>query len=57
METARNAPSGANRQPWRFLIVSDRKTKVKIRRIYEEIERDFHKKAPEWMKNGLRRKI
>ena len=47
LETARNAPSGANRQPWRFLIVSDWKIKVEIRRICEEIERDFHEKAPE----------
>ena len=42
LETARNAPSGANRQPWRFLIVSDRKTKVKIRKIFLQMHQFFY---------------
>ena len=29
---------------------------MKIRRICEEIERDFHKKAPEWMKKWFKEK-
>jgi len=29
IDVARNAPSGANRQPWRFVIVVDGDLKVK----------------------------
>jgi len=33
LEAARLAPSGSNRQPWRFLIVRDIETKKELRRI------------------------
>src|SRR6202008_3662552 len=48
---ARNAPSGANKQPWHFVVVSDAEVKTKIRVAAEEEERRFyHGRAPkEWL--------
>ncbi|MET1129072.1 MAG: nitroreductase family protein [Thermoproteota archaeon] len=56
VEVARNAPSGANRQPWRFLIVRDPAVKREIRRVCEEAERRFHDNAPEWMREWFNEK-
>ena len=56
LETARQAPSGANRQPWRFIVVRDRGLKRRIREECEEAERGFHERAPAWMKRWLREK-
>jgi len=39
--TANTAPSGANRQPWRFVVVSDPDLKRRIREGAEEEERAF----------------
>ncbi len=36
---AGSAPSGANRQPWRFVCVSDLETKRTIRKACESVER------------------
>jgi nitroreductase len=49
--TAGSAPSGANRQPWSFVVVGDTKTKRQIREAAEKEEYAFyHKKAPEqWL--------
>jgi nitroreductase len=33
LEAARLAPSGSNRQPWRFLVVTDPEERAKLRRI------------------------
>jgi nitroreductase len=45
------APSGANRQPWRFVAVSDPEVKRRIREAAEEEERAFYAgRAPhEWL--------
>lgn len=53
IKTAGTAPSGANKQPWHFVVVSDPKVKKKIRNAAEKEEYDFyHKKAPEdWLKD------
>ena len=49
--TAGTAPSGANLQPWHFVVVSDPKVKHEIRIAAEEEEREFyHRRAPkEWL--------
>ena len=49
---ASSAPSGANMQPWHFVIVSDPKIKKEIRVGAEKEEREFYSgKAPaEWLK-------
>jgi iodotyrosine deiodinase len=51
LSAARSAPSGANRQPWHFVVVTDGELKRKIRAAAEEEERRFyHGGAPqEWL--------
>lgn len=51
---ARNAPSGANKQPWHFVVVSNAEVKHKIRVAAEEEEhRFYHGRAPkEWLVVG-----
>jgi nitroreductase len=48
---AGTAPSGANLQPWHFVVVSDPKIKKQIRKAAEEEEKEFYtKRAPkEWL--------
>ena len=48
---ALSAPSGANRQPWRFVVVSDPATKRRLRQAAEREEADFYqRRAPnEWL--------
>lgn len=50
--TAATAPSGANIQPWRFVVVSDPELKRRIRQGAEEEERAFYgARAPEeWLR-------
>ncbi|MBC8336073.1 MAG: nitroreductase family protein [Anaerolineales bacterium] len=49
---AGTAPSGANQQPWHFVIVKNPETKRKIREAAEKEEREFYQgRAPEeWLK-------
>ena len=51
IEAAASAPSGANRQPWRFVVVQDPETKRLIREGAEAEEREFYerKAPPEWL--------
>lgn len=51
IKTAATAPSGANKQPWHFVVISDPKIKKKIREAAEKEEWEFyHKRAPkEWL--------
>ena len=48
--TAATAPSGADKQPWHFCIVTDPEMKQKIRSASERIEAEFyaHKITGEW---------
>jgi len=48
---AGTAPSGANKQPWRFVAVSDPETKRRIREAAEAEEREFYERraSPEWL--------
>ena len=54
IEAARQAPSGANRQPWRFLVVRDPSVKRRIREAAEEGEREFYKRVQGELKEWLR---
>jgi nitroreductase len=50
--TAATAPSGANRQPWHFVAVSDPATKKRIRDAAEAEEREFYeggRATDEWL--------
>jgi nitroreductase len=51
IKTAGTAPSGANLQPWHFVVVSGAKAKRKIREAAEAEEREFyeHRASPEWL--------
>lgn len=51
LRTAASAPSGANRQPWHFVIVKDPALKSKIRIAAEAEEREFyaHRATREWL--------
>lgn len=51
LEAAGTAPSGANLQPWHFVVVSDPDTKRRIREAAEREEHDFyhHRAPPEWL--------
>jgi nitroreductase len=42
LRTAGTAPSGANRQPWHFCVVSDPELKQQIREAAEAVEREFY---------------
>lgn len=48
---AHSAPSGANKQPWRFVCVEDPVVKRRIRIAAEQEEREFyaHRANPEWL--------
>ena len=56
LEVACNAPSGANRQPWRFLVIRDPRRKKLIREACEEAEKRFHEKADPEFKRWLEEK-
>ncbi len=49
--TAGTAPSGANKQPWRFVAVHNPETKRKIRAAAEAEEREFytHRASQRWL--------
>lgn len=51
IEVAGSAPSGANLQPWRFVVVRDPEVKRRIRMAAEEEERAFYaQRAPDdWL--------
>ncbi len=51
IRTAGTAPSGAHKQPWRFVVVDDPAMKRIIREGAEAEEREFytHRATPEWL--------
>lgn len=51
LAVAGSAPSGANQQPWRFVVVRDQEIKRRIREAAEQEEREFYeRRAPEeWL--------
>ena len=51
IEAAGSAPSGANRQPWRFVVVRDPGVKRRIREAAEAEERELYERRapPDWL--------
>jgi nitroreductase len=51
IKSAGTAPSGANLQPWHFVLVADRETKRKIREGAEQEEKKFYgsRATDEWL--------
>ena len=53
LKTAMAAPSGANKQPWKFVVVKDENIKKKIRIAAEKEEKKFYdyRATEEWLKD------
>ena len=53
IKSAGTAPSGANKQPWSFTIIEDKKVKAKIRIAAEKEEKDFYgrRATKEWLED------
>jgi len=53
IKTAASAPSGANKQPWHFSLVQDKKIKKEIRIAAESEEKQFyeHRASKEWLED------
>ena len=53
IKTAASAPSGANKQPWQFVVVRDSGIKTKIREAAEKEEKEFygHRATKEWLED------
>jgi len=51
LRAASSAPSGANMQPWKFVVVSDPALKLQIRKKAEQEEHEFYTRraTPEWL--------
>jgi nitroreductase len=51
IEAAATAPSGANREPWKFVVVEDAEVKRRIREAAEAEEREFYDRraTAEWL--------
>ena len=51
LKAAGTAPSGANLQPWHFVVVSAAGTQQRVREAAEAEEREFyeHRASPEWL--------
>jgi len=53
IKTAASAPSGANKQPWQFVVVKDLGIKAEIRKAAEKEEKEFygHRATKEWLED------
>ena len=53
IKTAASAPSGANKQPWHFSLIQDKKIKKEIRVAAENEEKQFyeHRASKEWLED------
>lgn len=53
LKAAGTAPSGANKQPWHFVVISESDTKREIRLAAEEEERQFYSEraTEEWLED------
>jgi nitroreductase len=53
LRSAASAPSGANLQPWRFVVITDPEVKRQIRKKAEEIEHEFYSAdaTRQWVKD------
>lgn len=51
LRAACSAPSGANMQPWKFVVVTDPEIKRQIRKRAEDEEHEFYTRraSPEWL--------
>jgi len=53
VEAATLAPSGANSQPWEFVLIPPCKLRASISPMCEKADQRFHDTAPPWLKEFL----
>jgi nitroreductase len=53
LDAGRLAPSGANAQPWLFVLVEDPEIRKEMRTLCEEGDRLWHQNAPDWLRQFL----
>ena len=53
IKAAASSPSGANKQPWHFVVVKDKELKKQIRVAAEKEEKEFytHRATKEWLQD------
>jgi nitroreductase len=56
IRAAIQAPSGANKQPWRFVVVDNEEAKAKVRTSCEEQEKRFHEEVEENLRGWFKSK-
>ncbi len=56
LKVAKEAPSGKNDQPWRFVLISEQTIKDSIRKICEDGERNFYENSNGKLKKWLEEK-
>ena len=54
LDAGRYAPSGANQQPWTYVLVTDITLKQQIRREAERVETEYHETAPQQLKEWFK---
>jgi len=54
LEAGRHSPSGANCQPWRYIVIDDPAVKQTIRTECERVEDVFHRNAPTELTSWMR---
>jgi nitroreductase len=50
LQAAMRAPSGANTQPWEYVLIERGPIREQVRELCERADRDFHQRSPEWLK-------
>ena len=50
LTAAMRAPSGANSQPWEYVLIERGPIREKIRDACLKADRDFHERSPEWLR-------
>lgn len=55
LDAGRYAPSGANQQPWTYILITDTTLKQQIRNEAEKVETEYHKTAPSQLQEWFRR--
>ncbi len=54
LRAAGTAPSGANMQPWHFVVIGDHEVKSRIQEAAEQVEHDFYsRRAPQYWLDAL----
>lgn len=47
---AMRAPSGANAQPWQYVLIAPGPIRDAVRTACEAADEDFHRRSPDWLK-------